>query len=151
MPGAGKSTAGKLLAEGLGRKFVDTDEIIKEKAGMPIPEIFSLYGEEKFRAIEAEAAREAGKMSGLVIATGGGIITRKENRYPLKQNSSVVWLKRDLSLLPLDGRPISQQNSITELYNKRAPLYEDFADITVNVSENAEETVQRIIEGIRRI
>ena len=151
MPGAGKSTAGKLLAEGLGRKFVDTDEIIKEKAGIPIPEIFSLYGEEKFRAIETEAAEEAGKMSGLVIATGGGIITRKENRYPLKQNSTVIWLKRDLSLLPLDGRPISQQNSITELYNKRAPLYEDFADITVNVSENAEETVQRIIEGIRRI
>ena len=151
MPGSGKSTAGKLLAERLGRKFVDTDEIIKEKAGMSIPEIFSLYGEEKFRAIETEAANDTGKLSGLVIATGGGIITRKENRYPLKQNSVTVWLKRDLALLPVDGRPISQQNSLTELYEKRAPLYEDFADITVNVNENAAETVQRIIEGIRRI
>lgn len=150
MPGAGKSTAGKLLAEKLGRKFVDTDDIIKEKAGMPIPEIFSLYGEEKFREIEAEAAREAGKMSGLVIATGGGIVTRKENRYPLKQNSNVVWLKRDLSLLPLDGRPVSQQNSITELYKKRAPLYEDFADSFVDVCENAEETAERILNSIRR-
>lgn len=151
MPGAGKSTAGRLLAEKLGRKFIDTDDIIKEKAGMPIPEIFSLYGEEKFREIETEAAREAGKMSGLVIATGGGIVTKEENLYPLKQNSFVVWLKRDISLLPLDGRPVSQQNNLSELYNKRAPLYEKFADFTVEVSENTQETVNTIIEKLRRI
>lgn len=151
MPGCGKSTAGKLLSERLSREFVDTDEIIERDSGMPIPEIFSLYGEEEFRKREHEAASEAGKGKGTVIATGGGIITRAENRYPLKQNSVTVWLKRDLSLLPLDGRPVSQNNSLTELYKKRAPLYEDFADITVSVSENAEETVQRIIEEIGRM
>lgn len=151
MPGAGKSTLGKILSEKLGRKLTDTDEIITEKAGMPIPEIFSLYGEEKFREIETEAIKEAGKMSGTVIATGGGIVTRKENRYPLKQNSVAVWLKRDLTLLPVDGRPISQTNDMTELYTKRAPLYGDFADFSVDVSENAEETADRILEGLRRM
>ena len=115
---------------------------------MPIPEIFSLYGEEKFREIETEAIKEAGKMSGTVIATGGGIVTRQENRYPLKQNSVAVWLKRDLTLLPVDGRPISQTNNMTELYKKRAPLYEDFADFSVGVNENAEETVNTIIENL---
>ena len=126
-------------------------EIIKKKAGMPIPEIFSLYGEDKFRELETEAITEAGKMSGAVIATGGGIVTREENRYLVKQNSVTVWLKRELSLLPLDGRPISQKNNIAELYKKRDPLYEDFADFSVDVSENAEETAEKILEKLRRM
>lgn len=151
MPGAGKSTLGRILSEKLGRVFVDTDEIITKKAKMPIPEIFSLYGEDKFRELETEAITETGKMSGAVIATGGGIVTRKENRYPLKQNSVTVWLKREISLLPLDGRPISQKNNIAELYKKRAPLYEDFADFSVDVSENAEETAEKILEKLRRM
>jgi shikimate dehydrogenase len=151
MPGAGKSTLGRILSERLGRVFVDTDEIITKKAKMPIPEIFSLYGEEKFRELEAEAMKEAGKQSGAVIATGGGIVTRAENRYPLKQNSVTVWLKRDLSLLPVDGRPVSQKNNMAELYKKRAPLYEDFSDFSVDVSENAEETAEKILEKLRRM
>lgn len=151
MPGCGKSTAGKLLSEKLDRMFVDTDEIIVKNSEMPIPEIFSLYGEEEFRKREHTAAEEAGKTTGTVIATGGGIITREENYYPLHQNSYIVWLQRDTSCLPVDGRPISQKNDINELYKKRAPLYEKFADVTVQVSENADETVQRIIDEIRRI
>ena len=151
MPGCGKSTAGALLSERLSRKFVDTDELIVKASDMPIPEIFSLYGEEEFRKREHEAAKDAGRLSGAVIATGGGIVTRAENLYPLKQNSFVVWLKRDISRLPLEGRPISQQNNLSGLYTKRAPLYEKFADITVEVSENPEETVNVIIEKLRRI
>ncbi len=151
MPGSGKSTAGRLLAERLSRAFVDTDEIIINNSAMPIPEIFSLYGEDEFRIRETEAAKEAGKVSGAVIATGGGIITREENYYPLHQNSYIIWLKRDTSLLPVDGRPISQTNNINELYKKRAPLYERFSDGKVEVSENAQETVDKIIEEIRRI
>ncbi|MBQ6899148.1 MAG: shikimate kinase [Clostridia bacterium] len=151
MPGAGKTTIGKILAEKLGRKFIDTDDLITEKAGMPIPGIFSLYGEDRFREIETQALAEAGKTSGTVIATGGGIVTRAENRYSVKQNSTVIWLKRDLSLLPIDGRPISQKNTMTELYGKRAPLYEDFSDFSVDVSENAEETAEIILEKLRRM
>jgi len=149
MPGSGKSTAGKLLSEKLSKAFIDTDEIIIKNSAMPIPEIFSLYGEDEFRKRETEAAKEAGKTSGSVIATGGGIITREENYYPLHQNSYIIWLRRDTSLLPTDGRPISQQNDINELYKKRAPLYEKFSDAKVEVSDNPKITVQRIIDAIR--
>ena len=151
MPGCGKSTAGKLLSEKLSRPFIDTDEIIIRNSEMRIPEIFSLYGEEEFRKREHEAAKEAGKVSGAVIATGGGIITREENYYPLHQNSFIVWLQRDTSLLPVDGRPISQNNDINELYKKRAPLYEKFSDAVVKVSENAEETTEEILKALRRM
>lgn len=151
MPGSGKSTAGRLLAEKLSRGFFDTDEIIIKNSSMPIPEIFASFGEDEFRKKESEAATEAGKVSGAVIATGGGIVTREENYYPLHQNSYIIWLKRDTSLLPVDGRPISQKNDINELYKTRKPLYEKFADISIDVSENADETVKRIIEAIRSI
>ncbi|MBQ2676457.1 MAG: shikimate kinase [Clostridia bacterium] len=151
MPGCGKSTAGKLLSEKLSRPFIDTDEIIIRNSHMRIPEIFSLYGEDEFRKREHEAAKEAGKVSGAVIATGGGIITREENYYPLHQNSFIVWLQRDTSLLPVDGRPISQNNDINELYKKRAPLYEKFSDAVVKVSENEEETTEEILKAIRRM
>ncbi len=151
MPGCGKSTAGRLLSEKLERSFIDTDEIIIRNSDMPIPEIFSRFGEDEFRKRETEAAKEAGKLSAAVIATGGGIITREENYYPLHQNSVIVWLKRDTSLLPLDGRPVSQQNNINELYKKRAPLYERFSDVCVDVSENPEETAERIIKAVRSI
>lgn len=151
MPGCGKSTAGRLLAQRLSRSFSDTDEIIVNNSSMPIPEIFSRYGEDEFRKREHEAAIEAGKASGAVIATGGGIVTRKENYYPLHQNSFIVWLMRDTALLPTDGRPISQKSNMEKLYETRKPLYESFADIKIQVSEAPEETVQRIIDEIRRI
>lgn len=151
MPGCGKSTAGRLLSEKLSRPFTDTDEIIESISGMSIPEIFSSFGEDEFRKREHEAAILSGKKSGNIIATGGGIITRAENYYPLHQNSFIVWLKRDTVLLPVEGRPISQTNDINELYRKRAPLYKKFADCEIKVSENTAETVDRIIEAIRRI
>lgn len=151
MPGCGKSTVGKLLSQRLSKEFIDTDEMIIKKEEMPIPEIFSRFGEENFRLREHEAIKEAGKKSGKIIATGGGIVTREENRYPLKENSLVVWLMRDTSLLPTDGRPISQANDIAELYKKRKPLYEDFCDIKIQVSENADETADRILTAIGRM
>lgn len=151
MPGCGKSTAGRLLAEKLSRAFIDTDELIIKNARLSIPEIFSVYGEDEFRKQETKAANEAGKVSGAVIATGGGIITKDENHYPLHQNSYIVWLKRDISVLPVNGRPVSQQNDIGELYRKRKPLYEKFADISIDVSDNAEETVDRIINAVRSL
>lgn len=150
MPGAGKTTAGKLLAEKLSRKFIDTDSIIEDKINMTIPEFFASHTEEEFRKTETEAAKEAGKVSSAIIATGGGIVTREDNYYPLCQNSYIVLLKRDISLLPVDGRPISQKNNINELYKKRAPLYVRFADISVEVSENADETAEMILREIRR-
>ena len=148
MPGSGKSTVGAALAESLGRKLVDVDERIVEMAGCSIPEIFLKDGEEGFRQIEHQALCEVSKESGLVIATGGGVVTRPENLDPMRQNSLIVWLLRDLSLLPKDGRPLSQTNSLTEMFKVREPLYRAAADCVADNNGSLEDTLKQIMEAM---
>ena len=148
MPGCGKSTVGAALAEKLGRKLVDVDERIVEMAGCSIPEIFLKDGEEGFRQIEHQALCEVSKESGLVIATGGGVVTRPENLDPMRQNSLIVWLLRDLSLLPKDGRPLSQTNSLTEMFKVREPLYRAAADCIADNNGSLEDTLKQIMEAM---
>lgn len=148
MPGSGKSTVGAALAEKLGRKLVDVDERIVEMAGCSIPEIFLKDGEEGFRQIEHQALCEVSKESGLVIATGGGVVTRPENLDPMRQNSLIVWLLRDLSLLPKDGRPLSQTNSLTEMFKVREPLYRAAADCIADNNGSLEDTLKQIMEAM---
>ena len=131
MPGCGKSTIGMLLSEKLSRKFVDADAEIIKLAGKSIPEIFTDSGEEGFRKYETEVLDLLGKQSGLVIATGGGCVTRAENYAHLHQNGHIVWIMRDINSLPTDGRPLSQQNKLEQMYDIRKPMYEAFADICV--------------------
>ena len=145
MPGCGKSTIGALLAERLHRKIVDADAEIIRLAGKTIPEIFAQDGEVVFRDWETKALAQLGKQSGLVIATGGGCVTRKRNYPLLHQNGSIFWLRRDTSLLPTDGRPLSQRNSLSDMYETRRPLYEAFADFSVDNNGTAEETVRAIL------
>ena len=149
MPGSGKSTVGKELALKLGRKFVDIDEEIVSRAGCPIPEIFATKGESVFRDLETAALMDTCKESGLVIATGGGCITIERNYPPLHQNGTMVWIKRELSKLPTAGRPLSQQNKIEELYRIRKPLYQAFADISVQSTETPALTADLIINKIK--
>ena len=145
MPGCGKSTIGKVLANQLGKGFIDIDEQIVNHAGMSIPEIFAQYGEEGFRKLETELLSHYGKESGLVISTGGGCVTRAEN-YPLiHQNGRIIWIQRDLSLLPTDGRPLSQKNMLGEMYRLRKPLYDQFADYVVNNNGTLNETIRTIL------
>ena len=148
MPGSGKSTVGAALAEKLGRKLVDADALIVEKAGCTIPEIFEKDGEEGFRRIEHEVLCEISKESGLVIATGGGVVTRPENLDPMRQNSLIVWLLRDTALLPKDGRPLSQTNSLTEMFKVREPLYRAAADCIADNNGSLEDTVKQILEAM---
>lgn len=148
MPGCGKSTIGAILAQTLQKTFVDADTAIAEKAGMSIPEIFRTSGEAGFRTLETQVLQELGKRSGLVIATGGGCVTRKENYPLLHQNGTIVWLQRELSQLPTDGRPLSQTMALQEMYAVRKPLYESFADITVSNQGQPEVTAQQIIQGL---
>lgn len=132
MPGCGKTTVGRALAQRLGRELVDTDELVVQAAGCSIPRLFAEKGEEIFRRMEHQAVVQAGSRSGLVIATGGGVVTRRENWDPMRQNSVVVFLRRPLDKLPTDGRPVSQANPLEELYRQRLPLYEGAADWTVD-------------------
>ena len=144
MPGCGKSTVGKKLAEELDRPLVDTDEEIVKRIGCTIPEYFAAHGEEEFRKREHEVLRDFSGRSGQIIATGGGIVTRPENMDPLRENALVVFLRRDIGKLPTSGRPISQSHDLHELYEKRRPLYEAAADVTVD-NIDLEQTVEEIL------
>ena len=145
MPGCGKSTIGKALATKLGKTFADADEKIASLAGKSIPEIFAQDGETVFRDWETKAISQLGKQSGLVIATGGGCVTREENQSILLQNGTLFWLQRQLDLLPTDGRPLSQSNRLEDLYRVRKPLYEAFADHVIDNNGDWDETVQKIL------
>ena len=150
MPGCGKSTVGKRLAQKTGLRFVDMDEEICRLAGTSIPEIFAKHGEEAFRTLETQAAATLGKESGLVIATGGGCVTRAENEPLLRQNGTVFWLRRALYKLPKSGRPLSQAGSLEEMYRRREPMYRQFADFEIDNDGAAEKTVAEILEKRRK-
>ena len=145
MPGCGKSTVGRILAEKLHREFIDADAQIVEYAGKSIPEIFAEGGETLFRSIETQILSNICKKSGCVIATGGGCVTRPENYLLLHQNGTILWICRDLQALPVEGRPLSQKGSLQEMYDIRKPMYQQFADFSVLNNTSPEETADQII------
>ena len=148
MPGCGKSTVGKLLAEALGREFRESDALVEREAALSIPEIFRREGEEGFRKRETAALAELGRLSGAVIATGGGCVTRQENYPLLHQNGVIVRLQRRLDRLPREGRPLSLQSDIGELYERRRPFYERFADLSISNDGTPAETVRAILDKL---
>lgn len=148
MPGCGKSTIGKLLAEKLQKTFVDADEKIVEAAGCSIPEIFQEQQEAGFRKIETQVLSQLGKSSSQVIATGGGCVTRSENLPLLRQNGIIVWIQREITSLPIEGRPLSQRNDLHKMYEIRKPMYAEFADITVCNNTSPDDTVQDILSKL---
>ncbi len=145
MPGCGKSTIGALLAKKLERPMVDADAEIEALAGKSIPEIFAEDGEAVFRNWETQVLGALGQQSGLVIATGGGCVTQMRNYPLLHQNGSIVWLQRDIQMLPTDGRPLSLANDLGVMYTKRKPLYEAFADFSTDNNGTPEATVSAIL------
>lgn len=146
MPGCGKTTIAKALAKMTGRELVDTDALIIQSEGRPIPEIFASEGEEYFRACESRIAAEVGKISGKIISTGGGIVTREVNLDSLRQNGKVFFIRRSLGLLSRDGRPLSKDADLEEMYKKRLPLYLAFADYTVDNSTTVRECAEAIAD-----
>ena len=146
MPGSGKTTIAAALSRALGREAVEVDDLISQRAGMSIPEIFAQSGEEGFRALETEVLAEQGKRSGIILSTGGGCVTRPENYPLLHQNGVIFCLTRALSKLPTDGRPISQSTDLAQLYARREPLYRHFADVMVSNDGAPEDTLQTIME-----
>ena len=147
MAGCGKSTLGKLLAYSLNKNFVDTDQLIEEKAGITIPEIFEKYGEEYFRKIERDVLKETSLLRNTVIATGGGVVVNKDNKFLLKCCAKVVWLKRDLEKLEMKGRPLYKSSeSKINLYKERESLYNDFADIIVLNNDDINNTLKKVVE-----
>lgn len=147
MPGSGKSTVGKALAEKLGRNFVDTDDIITEKHGV-ISEIFASKGEAYFRDIETETVKAIAKQSGIVIATGGGAVLRKENVDALRQNGVIFFLNRPLEdIIPTSDRPLSSDvNSLRKRFNERYDIYKVTGDFEIAIDGSIDNAVNKIKE-----
>lgn len=144
MPGSGKSTVGQLLSDLTGREAVDIDQMIAQRAGCSIPEIFARGGEAEFRALEREETAKAGAMTGKILLTGGGVVKTPENYGALRQNGRVYHLLRDLEVLPTDGRPLSQGADLAAMWAQREPLYRAFRDVTVDNNGPAEDTARAI-------
>ena len=148
MPGSGKSTVGQLLAKEMNRDFVDTDTEFEKTYSMTPAACIENEGEEEFRKKETEVVRTVTSKNSLVIATGGGVVTRPENVKLCKQNGKVIYIKRDISNLSSEGRPLSKgDGAIERLYESRKHLYEGAADYIVEVTEGKPEDAADFIFG----
>ena len=152
MPGSGKSTVGKALAEKLGRQFIDTDALIVEKAGKPITDIFAECGEEGFRDLESAVIKEvAATVTGAVIATGGGAILRDCNIRALKRGGLIFFINRSLSaILPTDDRPLSSnEEALKQRFEERYDRYLSTCNFEIKTDEVVSHTVDFIIKNFK--
>lgn len=155
--GCGKTTVGRNLARKTGRRFVDMDRYIEEKAGMTVSEIFRERGEEGFREMEHAACRELAEMRNLVIAAGGGALTFPRNVEVFRGKDTVVLLDVPLRVIryrlrndkkrPLLQRP-DKDKVMSELYQKRLPQYRAAADITIKGENTPLKTAFVIIDAL---
>lgn len=148
MPGSGKSTIGALLQASTGRELVDLDAMIATAAGQTIPEIFAQGGEARFRKLEHEAVLQASQKRGAILVTGGGVVTREENRAPLCRNGRIYHIERALELLARDGRPLSQNADLQRMYQQRLPLYTAFRDAVVQNTASAAAAADAILTDL---
>ncbi len=137
MPGAGKTSTGKRLARMMGRPFIDIDDAIAAECGKSAAQIIRESGEDAFRAIETQVTGSYAAKSGMVIACGGGVVTREENYALLHQNSRIVMIDRPLDELSSEGRPMSQSQGVDKLAQVRMPIYRRWADITITCTGSA--------------
>lgn len=149
MPGCGKTTVGKALAEQLNRPFFDADEEILKRTGKSAEAWIEACGEAVFRQKETEVLESLCKQSGTVIATGGGAVTVPENADILRQNSIVFFINRDVSALPVEGRPLSKATALSEMYKVRLPLYRGVCDYEIAADGSVEAVVRRILEELQ--
>lgn len=155
MPGSGKSTVGVLLAKSLLCDFIDTDLIIQNKYAMPLNKIINDFGTDEFIKRENETLSEI-SVDNCVVATGGSAVYGEKAMQNLKQNAKIVYLKlpvaeleRRISNIKTRGIVMEKGETLTSLYLARAPLYEKYADITVDGTHlTAEECVDKIIEEL---
>ncbi len=150
MPGAGKSTLGKRLAEVLERPFIDLDALVSECQGRTAAEIIREDGETAFRAVESATLKRALLLRRAVIATGGGTVLAEENRTLMRQNATVLWLKRPLDSLPIEGRPLSVAQGVAALAEQRYPLYESVADAVVDVQDALAQTLDATLALLKQ-
>ncbi|MEG0763284.1 MAG: shikimate kinase [Oscillospiraceae bacterium] len=150
MPSCGKSTIGKKLAIQLNKTFIDTDALIEKAAAKSIKDIFAQDDEQVFRKLEAEIIEKASAKTNCVISTGGGCILNGNNIKALRQNGIIIYIKRPLSFLDIGGaRPLSSsEEALAKLYEQRAPLYSEAADLSIDNTKSIEDVIINIKENI---
>lgn len=158
--GVGKTTIGKIIAKKLKLNFVDMDNYIEKREGKSISKIFEEYGEQHFRELESESLKDLIKSDNIVISTGGGIITTKENSDILKKEKIVIFLDANTQTIlnnlskEIDKRPLlsnskNVENTISNLLNQRYEKYNSICDIKIDINEkNIEEVVSQILVNI---
>lgn len=144
MPGSGKTVIGEALGRLTQRRVIDTDAEIVRTAGKPIPQIFREDGEDAFRTLETEAIRRAGAERGIILVTGGGAVTRRENTEPLRSNGRIYRICRPTSELSRDGRPLSQGADLEQMAAVRMPLYQALADCAVENNRTPQDAAAEI-------
>ncbi len=158
--GTGKTAVGQALAKKLGRKFIEVDTLIEQKAGKTIPQIFQQDGEIAFRQLEIEATRDIARQENCVIACGGGIVLNRINIDRLKEGARIVYLTASPSVIlrrvarEAGQRPLLQVDNpaqtVAKLLRFRRPLYESAADIRINTSRlSIDAIIEQIIEKLK--
>lgn len=158
LSGVGKSATGRILAARLGRPLFDTDTLVIEAAGRSVAEIFSAHGEARFRELEAAALRSACDRGPCVIATGGGVVLRADNRALLRERAYIVWLDAPTPTLLArlrahdEPRPLLAGDyaaRLDQLRAERARLYENLADLRISTDQIAPEAIcERIVSAL---
>ena len=155
MPGCGKSTIGAIVANTVGMKFVDADDYIVQTEGRTVSEIFE-EGENVFRTVETKALKEISQTDGVLVSTGGGIVTIEENIEIMKSTGTVIFIDASVEFImdksSLEGRPLlKDKNKIYDLYKSRIALYRKAADYTVENNGILSDVCNRLEEVVRKI
>lgn len=144
--GAGKTVVGKEVAKIMGRKFVDTDEMIEQETGVSIPAIFATRGEDHFRDLEFEICKKVSELKNVVVSTGGGAMTFERNVEAIKKGSKVVFLDASFDIIcdrvgDASSRPLfKNRENAKKLYDERREKYIAAADFVVNGDMSARKT-----------
>ncbi|MDD6729232.1 MAG: shikimate kinase [Eubacteriales bacterium] len=150
--GSGKTVVGTELAKIMGRKFVDTDEMIEQQQGIAIKAIFATYGEDYFRDLEYECCKQIADMKNCVVSTGGGAMTYQRNVDAVKDSGKVVFLDADFDVIcgrigNSTTRPLFQDREKAKaLYDERKSKYLEAADIVIDGNMAARKTAVEIAE-----
>lgn len=158
MPGSGKSTVGVLLAKALGYSFIDTDLIISRLAEKPLQKILNEDGLDCFLEFEEKVGAEL-ECDHTVVATGGSMVLSDKAMQNLKANGQIVYIevpldeiKRRVTNIKTRGIAFGKGETLDDVFEKRVPLYEKYADITVNFFDSTiEDTVDKIVNEIQKV
>lgn len=154
MMGCGKTTIARLLGDTLHRHVVDTDDLVEKQGGMSISQMFALHGETYMRDVETQVCQRLSQTENLIIATGGGLPLRPQNRDYLKSNGLVFFLARDPEIIynTIDpsARPLAQQgkDAFLQRFYQREPIYREFAHVVISDFSSPRNTLTEILSKL---